>query len=81
MPEAARFLDAVKTRLGIAPAGFQKFATDSVTGVSAFIAALPGLGGPASSPAKWIPSEVHSYGKSEGIPCPDKEWPRRRSGQ
>ncbi|HSS77883.1 MAG TPA: AI-2E family transporter [Thermoanaerobaculia bacterium] len=42
MPEAARFLDAMKTRLGIAPADFQKFATDSVARASTFVAAASG---------------------------------------
>jgi predicted PurR-regulated permease PerM len=42
LPEAARLLDAAKTRLGIEPADFQKFATDSVTRASAFVAAASG---------------------------------------
>src|SRR6185312_2762744 len=42
MPEAARLLDAAKTRLGIEPADFQKFAADSVTRASAFVAAASG---------------------------------------
>jgi predicted PurR-regulated permease PerM len=42
MPEAARLLDAMKTRLGIAPADFQEFATGSLTGASTFVAAASG---------------------------------------
>jgi predicted PurR-regulated permease PerM len=42
MPEAARLLDAAKTRLGIEPADFQKFAAGSVERASTFVAAASG---------------------------------------
>jgi predicted PurR-regulated permease PerM len=42
LPEAARLLDAAKTRLGIEPADFQKFAAGSVERASTFVAAASG---------------------------------------
>ncbi|HEX3553928.1 MAG TPA: AI-2E family transporter [Thermoanaerobaculia bacterium] len=42
MPEAAHFLDAMKTRLGIAPADFQELASGFLTRASTFVAAASG---------------------------------------